>query len=129
MVDRRQFILWLSALSLSPFLSKVSYAKQEGDKPMYGLIGKMLCIDGKRDELAQILVKGIAGMPGCLSYIVANDNSDSNALWITEVWVDQVHHKESLALPSVQEAIKQGRPLITEFGERFETTPIGGQGL
>ena len=126
MVERRQFILWLSALSLSPFLS---YAKTHGNKPMYGLIGKMLCVESKRDELAKILLKGIATMPGCLSYIVANDNIDSNALWITEVWVDQAHHQESLALPSVQAAIKQGRPLITGFGERFETTPIGGQGL
>lgn len=129
LVDRRKFIVWLSALSLSPFLSKASYAKQQGNKPMYGLIGKMLCVEGKRDELASILVKGIAGMPGCLSYIVANDNIDPNALWITEVWLTQTDHKSSLALPSVQEAIKQGRPFITGFGERFETTPIGGQGL
>jgi len=126
MVNRRQFIVWLSALSLSPYLSN---AKQQGNKPMYGLIGKMLCVEGKREDVAAILAKGIVGMPGCLSYIVANDNVDPTALWITEVWVDQAHHQASLALPAVQEAIKQGRPFISGFGERFETTPIGGQGL
>lgn len=96
---------------------------------MYGLIGKVLCVQGKRDELAAILLQGISGMPGCLSYIVAHDNSDLNALWITEVWLDQAHHRASLALLSVQEAIKLGRPLITGFAERFETEPVGGQGL
>ncbi|NCP63309.1 MAG: antibiotic biosynthesis monooxygenase [Paraglaciecola sp.] len=96
---------------------------------MYGLIGKILCLDGKRDELAHILLKGISAMPGCLSYIVANDPLDAKALWITEVWQNQSMHQASLALPSVQDAIKQGRPMITGFGERFETQPLGGTGL
>jgi quinol monooxygenase YgiN len=96
---------------------------------MYGLIGKMLCVEGKRNELAGILLTGISGMPGCISYIIAEDKTDQNALWISEVWVDETHHKSSLTLPSVQEAIKLGRPLITGFGERFETSPIGGTGL
>lgn len=126
MVTRRQFMLWLSALSLRPFKS---YAKQTGNKTMYGLIGKMLCVEGKRDELAHILMQGTAAMPGCLAYVVANDNLQSNALWITEVWIDQAHHQASLALPEVQAAINQGRPLITGFGERFETSPLGGTGL
>ena len=30
---------------------------------------------------------------------------------------------------SVQAAIGKGRPLIAGFGERFETEPVGGQGL
>ena len=38
-------------------------------------------------------------------------------------------HQASLSLPSVQEAITKGRPLIAEFGERHVTTPLGGQGL
>ncbi len=96
---------------------------------MYGIIGKMLAADGKRSDLASILINGISGMPGCLSYVVAEDNKDENALWITEVWETQEHHAASLALPSVQEAIAKGRPIIASFGERFETTPLGGQGL
>lgn len=96
---------------------------------MYGLIGKMLATEGNRSELAQILINGVAGMPGCLSYVVAEDKSDENALWITEVWESQEHHTASLTLPSVQDAIAQGRPLIAGFGERFETTPLGGYGI
>ena len=94
---------------------------------MYGLIGKILCTD--RAALSAILIEGIAGMPGCLSYIVANDQQDETALWITEVWESAEKHKESLTLQSVQAAITKGRPLITGFAERFETQPLGGQGL
>ena len=96
---------------------------------MYGLIGKMLATPGNRDALAAILLQGIAGMPGCLSYIVAQDPTNPDALWVTEVWTSQAEHQASLSLPSVRAAIAQARPIIAGFGERFETTPVGGQGL
>ena len=96
---------------------------------MYGLIGKMKVISGQRQALVSILLEGVSGMPGCLSYIVAHDPDDADAIWITEVWDSQDSHRASLSLPSVQQAIARGKPLIAGFGERFETTPIGGQGL
>lgn len=97
---------------------------------MYGLIGKMTAVPGRRDDLAEILVAASVEMPGCLSYVVARDAADPDALWITEVWQSAEHHRASLQLPSVQAAIAEGRPLIAGFGpERFETEPIGGHGL
>jgi len=96
---------------------------------MYGLIGKINAAPGKRDALISILLESAAKMPGCMSYVVAKDSSDADALWVTEVWVDQASHQNSLSLPVVQEAISRGRPLIAGFGERFETIPVGGYGL
>lgn len=96
---------------------------------MYGLIGKIMAAPGQRDELIAILLEGIAGLPGCLSYIVAGDTADEDAIWVTEVWESRAGHQASLSLPSVQAAIGRGRPLIAGFGERFETVPIGGHGL
>jgi quinol monooxygenase YgiN len=96
---------------------------------MYGLIGKMIAVAGQRDALMTILLEGVAGMPGCLSYIIAKDPDDADAIWITEVWDSQDSHAASLSLPSVQRAIAQGRPLIAGFGERFVTEPVGGHGL
>jgi len=93
---------------------------------MYGLIGRMHVVSGHRDALIAILVDGVSGMPGCLSYIVAEDPSDPDAIWVTEVWESQEHHRASLSLPSVQQAIVRGKPLIAGFGERFETRPVGG---
>lgn len=96
---------------------------------MYGLIGKMLTVPGQRDALIANLLDGLTGMPGCLSYVVAKDPTDENAIWVTEVWDSQASHQASLSLPSVQEAIGRGRPLIAGFGERFVTEPLGGHGL
>ena len=96
---------------------------------MYGLIGKMRSIPGQRDALVSILLEGVAGMPGCLSYVVASDPADADVLWITEVWDEQASHKASLSLPSVQAAIAQGRPLIAGFEQHIETVPVGGHGL
>lgn len=96
---------------------------------MYGLIGKMLAAPGQRDALIAVLLEGTTAMPGCLSYIIAADPGDANAIWITEVWDNEASHKTSLSLPAVQAAIAKGRPMIAGFGERFVTTPVGGVGL
>lgn len=96
---------------------------------MYGLIGKMLAAPGQRDTLISVLLEGTTAMPGCLSYVVAKDAADADALWVTEVWDSEASHKGSLSLPSVKEAIARGRPLIAGFGERFTTIPVGGVGL
>jgi quinol monooxygenase YgiN len=84
---------------------------------------------GQRDALISILLDGLSGMPGCLSYIVTQDPTDADAIRVTEAWDSKASHQASLSLPSVQQAISHGRPLIAGFGERFETMPIGGQGL
>lgn len=96
---------------------------------MYGLIGKMMVVPGQREALIAIMLEGVAGMPGCLSYIIARDPANADALWITEVWESQEQHRASLALPSVQAAIASGRPLIAAFGESVVTEPVGGHGI
>ena len=96
---------------------------------MYGLIGKMRAVPGKRAELAAILLEGTDAMPGCRAYIVAEDAKDADALWITEVWDDQAAHVASLKLPAVKDAIKRGRPLIAGFESQVELVPLGGVGL
>ena len=100
-----------------------------GERKMHGLIGKAVAVEGKRDELIKILLEGVSGMPGCLSYIVAKDPADKNAIWITEVWDDKESHKASLQLPAVKAAIAKGRPLFANFEMSQTTEPIGGHGL
>ena len=99
------------------------------DRNMYGLIGKIIAGPGNRDRLIAILLENAGSMPGCLSYVLAKDSTDADALWVTEVWDSQESHRNSLSLPAVQRAIARGRPLIAGFGERFETFPVGGHGL
>lgn len=96
---------------------------------MYGLIGKVTAQPGTRDALTAVLVKGVAGMPGCLSYVVAKDSVVSEVIWITEVWESKEAHAASLALRSVRDAIAKGRPLIAGMESVAETVPVGGSGL
>ncbi|MFC0250623.1 putative quinol monooxygenase [Massilia consociata] len=124
-ISRRTAVAALAAL---PLAAQASPDKKE-PAPMYGLIGKMRAQPGQRDALIAILLEGTAAMPGCLSYGIAKDKLDADALWITETWDSQASHKASLSLPSVQAAIAKGRPLIAGFGERFETEPVGGHGM
>jgi len=98
-------------------------------RQMYGLIGNMAAVSGRRDDLIAILAEAVAGMPGCLSYVVAKDSKDEDTIWITEVWDSQQSHDASLSLPSVRKAISAAKPIIARFGNPVTTTPVAGYGL
>jgi quinol monooxygenase YgiN len=123
---RRDFVVMAGTALATLALRR---ALLEGEKKMYGLIGKMTAVSGRRDALIAILLEGVRDMPGCLSYVVAKDPSDANTIWITEVWDNQDSHKASLSLPSVKQAIARGMPLIAGFGDSVVTEPVGGHGL
>lgn len=96
---------------------------------MYGLIGQMLAVPGKREELIAILMENGGGMPGCVSYIIARDTENADAVWVSEVWDSPERHKASLELETVKAAIAKARPIISGFGQMVETEPVGGIGL
>ncbi|QYO75396.1 putative quinol monooxygenase [Devosia salina] len=96
---------------------------------MYGLIGRMLAAEGRREELLALLLEGSAPMPGCRSYVIARDPGSDNGIWISEVWDSREQHQASLHLPHVQETIGRARPMIAGFDQRFETEPQGGIGV
>jgi quinol monooxygenase YgiN len=127
-IARREFLV-LAAAAGGTVTAAAHGAHVQPASKMYGLIGKMTAVAGKRDELLAILLESTQAMPGCLSYVLATDPADADALWITEVWVDAASHRASLTLPAVQAAIAKGRPLIAGFSNRVETIPIGGAGL
>ena len=126
-ITRREFVAAAGASAVIGALP--ASANTERASTMYGLIGKLKAQPGQRSALAALLLEATRAMPGCLSYIVANDAADADALWVTEVWDSRDSHKASLSLPAVQQAIARGKPLIAGFGERFETLPVGGHGL
>jgi quinol monooxygenase YgiN len=118
------------AAAIAPLTPRPAAAQVTAKRgTMYGLIGKVNCVPGQRDAFAAVLLEGTQLMPGCLSYIVASDPADADALWITEVWDSQASHQGSLALPAVKAAIAKGRPMIAGFSNRVETVPLGGHGL
>jgi len=48
---------------------------------------------------------------------------------MTEVWNSKEALTASLSIPSFGELITKARPLIADFKNRFETTPVGGIGI
>lgn len=96
---------------------------------MFGLIGRITAQSGRREELVAILAPAEGSMPGCLSYIVARDPANPDAIYVTEAWESREAHAASLQLPGVQAAIARGRPLIAKFDRIAETEPVGGIGL
>ena len=125
-IERRDFIIGAAAaVAIRP----EAVAAASGERRMYGLIGRMTAHAGQRDALARLLLDGVAAMPGCLSYVVANDPADPDAIWITEAWESREAHAASLSLPSVRAAIAKGRPLIAGMANVAETVPLGGHGL
>jgi quinol monooxygenase YgiN len=125
-VARREILAGGLALALT---SAPAFAQTEGGQGMFGLIGKMRTVSGERDALIALLLEGIGDMPGCLSYVVAKDPADADAIWITEVWDSRESHRASLQLPAVRATIARARPLIAGFESGTETQPVGGIGL
>jgi len=124
---RRTFLTTLAAgLAALPLLPALGAG---GEPSMHGLIGKMRAQPGQRAALAAILLEATTAMPGCLSYVVAEDVEDEDALWITEVWDNAQSHQASLQLPAVRDAIIRARPLIAGFDSHVSTRPLGGVGL
>jgi predicted enzyme related to lactoylglutathione lyase/quinol monooxygenase YgiN len=125
-INRREFIAGSVAVVAA---SASTFSASGGKDGMYGLIGRMRAKPGQRDALIGVLIDGVSGMPGCLSYIVAGDSADADAIWITEAWDSKESHDASLLLPRVKETIARGRPLIAGMDSVTVTTPIGGHGL
>lgn len=128
-LDRRDFLLALGAAAVTLPRAAAATPPPRSTASMHGLIGKMIATPGQRDALLAILLEGTQAMPGCLSYVIATDPADADALWITEVWDSKASHAASLQLPAVQAAIAKGRPMIAGFGSQVETVPMGGHGL
>jgi quinol monooxygenase YgiN len=95
---------------------------------MYGLIGSFKAVPGERAALVSILLGLEVQMPGCISYVVAEDAGDADTLWITEVWDSELSHQQSLKIPEVREAIQRAMPLIASFGQHTITHPLGLRG-
>ena len=127
MTTRRTFVK--TPLALMMITTTSIAARTTNAAPMYGLIGKMSVQSSQRDAVMALLLAGSTDLPGCLSYVVAEDPADPDGIWITEVWDSKRSHDASLSSPQVRDAIAKAKPLITSFSDQHVTTPMGGIGL
>ena len=94
------------------------------------VIAKIPCQPGKRDEAAaglQPMLDHVESEEGTLEYLLLEDSTDENVLWMYEVYADQASfdaHAGSEAMKSLGHAlggVLAGRP------ELIFTTPVGGK--
>jgi len=72
---------------------------------MWGMIAKLTAHEGRRQELIATLEEGTRNMPGCRSYVIAEDASDDHAVWVSEVWDSRERR-----LPVASECPRDGQP-------------------
>ncbi|WP_127475396.1 putative quinol monooxygenase [Microbacterium sulfonylureivorans] len=86
-------------------------------------IGSLGTLPGRRDELVSLLIRPSAALAevGCLLYEVGVSDDEPDIVFVAELWVSEQAHRDSLALPSVQAAIAEARPLLSGVmgGTRF----------
>jgi quinol monooxygenase YgiN len=99
-----------------------------GGKTMYGLIVKLKTVPGMRKELLRLLKESTADLPGCLSYIAAEDSVDEDTIWLTETWESEASHDASLLLPPVKNILSQARAIIAGAERIAATSPVWGVG-
>lgn len=97
----------------------------------YSMVGKLLTLPGKRDEMAAILLEAadmLRAQEGCRHYVVHVSEQEPDAVWVTELWDSKEAHAASLQREDVLALISRARPLITGM-EPLTLRPIGGVGF
>jgi len=70
----------------------------------YGLHGKLTATAGNGDQLSAILLEAsrlVSTDKGCHLYLVSQDNSDQDSVWVTEGWDSKEDHDSSLNVAGV----------------------------
>ncbi len=97
----------------------------------YGLFGRFVAQEGKRDELVAILLEAASTLErtnaDCLQYVVGVTQG-TNEVWVSEVWTTKEAHDASLAPEEVRAMIMRARPLIKEISSGTEYAVVGGKG-
>lgn len=89
----------------------------------YALLGELITIDGKRDELVTILQAAeqllISKQLGCDTYCVNVSEEHPNSVFVYEIWDDEAHHQNSLQDEEVLALIMKGKPLIADMKRHY----------
>ena len=92
---------------------------------MYGLVVKLTSVAGRRTELIEVLGGDDSHtIAGCLSFIVAEDTSDNDVLWVTEIWASEASHKASLERPASRPNLPAIETLVAGYERLAVTKPV-----
>lgn len=99
----------------------------------YGLHGKLKATAGNGPQLAAALLEAarlVSTAKGCHIYLVSQDKTSPEIVWVTEVWDSKEDHDNSLQVPGVKELIGQVMPILDGRPEKgLELDVLGGAGI
>jgi len=97
----------------------------------YGYQVTMRTKAGQRDDVVAILLGGVDGLRavGCQLYVVSVSETDTDLIWVSEVWDSKQSHDASLQLPETKAAIARAMPMLTGDFTSQELTVVGGLGV
>jgi len=99
---------------------------------MYAMTGKLIALKGRRNELVQILNQAaslVGHLPACRLYIVSEDVSNEDQVWVFEMWDDKAAHDLSLKDERVRALIAEAMPLMGAAPDGAELRVAGGHGI
>lgn len=99
----------------------------------YGLQGALKAQPGKGKQLAAILLEAaelLTPIEACRLYVVGQDATDEDLVWITEVWDSKEDQQDSLQMETVKALIGRAMPLMEHMPEKgLEMDILGGKGI
>jgi len=97
----------------------------------YLLHGKFTAKPNHRDDLAKILIEAsglISYAPGCRLYLISQDDSDPDSVYVSEWWDSKDDHDKSLKIDGVMDLIMKGLSFFAGKPEKGqELTVLGGK--
>ena len=97
----------------------------------FGMQAVLTSTPGKGSELAGIMLdasKVVSAMKGCELYLVQQSIEDENQILITELWLSEEDHKQSLSNEKVRALITKAKPIISSMSGN-PARLIGGHGI
>lgn len=98
----------------------------------YALINKLTAKPGKREEVISVLLESgelFQNNPSCIHYLVYEDTTYPNVIWVEDVWKNKNDHIAALAKPELKPYIEKTIPLLEGMPEQHEIHFTGGKGL
>lgn len=90
----------------------------------FSILGELVAVEGKRDELAAILLDAekllLEKNPDCLVYSVNTVENAPDSVFVFETWTNEDSHQKCLQDKEVLALIMNGKPFIKNM-ERHHT--------
>lgn len=97
----------------------------------FSIFGELVAVDGKRDELVNILKDAelllLKKNVDCQLYSVNVSPDKPNSVFVFEIWTDEASHQNSLQDEEVLSLIMKAKPIIKEMNRHYTLTSVSNQ--